>query len=250
MIDIYKINSNVLNSLVYDDTYRSIHRVRYSTVVRSDYGPIGVMLSRRYNQITIHWYYEEVGIYFKFPEYAKNETEVNSLLRGLVKNVNIGNRILNDLRETSISLGILYLTLDKIAVECQINAKKLKIVMKLLLDKNIYTRLDVIFYFALFLREYKVSKEMEPILSRLDGYMRNFPSVHSYEPQLNLANYTFSKATQARVPRISYEDFLETIEGFTDDEVLEMVGNYKILNPYEEKQDIREILYRVTQRFK
>lgn len=242
MIDTTKLT--VTNGIFDDVMYRGIHRVKMEHDENWK-----IMLSRRYKRITLHWFNDE-GIFIKHPKSAQNEKEASRLIRYAYKEMAISDRILSTLRDTSISLGILYLVLDKIAVECQLSAKNLKVIMRQLSEKILYTRLDVIQYFSQFLVRDRVTKEIEPILNRLDGYIREFPAVHSYEPQLYLADYKFSHATQARIPRISYTDFLDTISDFTDDEVLEMVGNYKVLTDYEETKNIREILYKLTQRFK
>jgi hypothetical protein len=75
-----------------------------------------------------------------------------------------------------------------------------------------------------------------------------------YEPTLDLMNYKYVEADRLDVHyqdwySLSFEDFKETIEDLTDEQVLEIVGNYKLLSEHDEKKDVRYVLYRTVQKF-
>ncbi|KKN40886.1 hypothetical protein LCGC14_0729080 [marine sediment metagenome] len=253
----YRLNSDLFyfkfkNKIIYDKVYRNIHRIRIKTESYSKLGQIRFLISRRYKQITIHLYYYNTGIYIKYDIQPRSHKELNVEINKLFSDeFRLDGEFLDPLRDTSITLSLLYLTLDKIAVECKLSPKKLKFVMLQLLKKDLYTRMDIIKWFGLLLiGENHITKDKEPILARLPTYIRHFPMVFSYDPQLHLENYKFSNATEARIPKLTYDEFLETLEGFTDDEILEMIGNYKILTPAEHQKDYKEIFYKLTQRFK
>ena len=253
----YRLNKDLFNfqfryEIIYDEVYRNIHRIRIKTESYSKLGQVRFLISRRYKQITIHIYYYSTGIYIKSKIQPKNHKELNEAMNSIFSGeYKVDFAYFDPLRDHSITLGILYLTLDKMAVECKLSPKKLKFIMSQLFDKDLYTRMDLIKYFGLLLTgEDHITKDQEPILARLDGYIRHFPLVHSYNPQLHLETYKFSSAKEARIPRLTYDEFLETLEGFTDDEILEMIGNYKILSPAEHQKDYKEIFYKLTQRFK
>ena len=255
----YRLNSDLFhfkfkNKIIYDEVYRSIHRIRVITESYSKLRQIKLLISRRYKQMTIHLYYYNTGIYIKHDVQPRSHKELNVEINKLFSDeFRLDGEFLDPLRDTSITLGILYLTLDKIAVECKLSPKKLKFVMNQLFDStfSIHNRMDIIKWISLLLiGEDHITKDKEPILARLPTYIRHFPMVFSYDPQLHLENYRFSNATEARIPKLTYDEFLETLEGFTDDEILEMIGNYKILTPAEHQKDYKEIFYKLTQRFK
>ncbi len=229
-----------------DRVYRKHHRINIYCV---DY-TFNLLISRRYKAITIHIYFEN-GIYIKYPKTAKTHKDLNANVNKCVEYVR-QTVIPQFEKHTNIKLplGMFYLVLDKIASECQFNRKKLRLILARVLDNFRANNFFLLSCLGLLLQnKYKISKEDESLLSKFTDYVMNFPSVLSYKPQLDLPNFKFSKTNHPNTVLLTYEEFLETIEVYTDDEVLELIGNYKILNPDDYTKDLRRMLYLKTQRF-
>ena len=96
--------------------------------------------------------------------------------------------------------------------------------------------------------DYKISKEREQLLKFVPQYLWETPSIVNYESKLDLINYKYHDINyyvcKARIP---YEDFLETIQDLTDNEVEELVANYRTLSERDYGKDIRYMYYRLAE---
>lgn len=247
-----KINKSVFNfnftySITYDNIYRSVHRIKITAREWNIEGEVKFMISRRYKNISLHLYAGD--IYIKYPKPIKNHKQLNRVINKMF--VNSYKDVFKPFRETRVPLGIFYLILDKVAVECKLNRKKITIMMSWVMQQKTFTKYSLFKVLSLLLKNVNhITKEVEPIINNMSKYINNYPTYISYIPVFDLINFKFSNVTQPRIPRLSYEEFLETLEGFTDEELLELLGNYKILKEAEYYKDIKQMLYRETQKFK
>ena len=94
-----------------------------------------------------------------------------------------------------------------------------------------------------------VPEQYETIIKNMVNWIDEYPYDYEWKELYKLDSYT-SQIMYDKVQRLTFEEFLDTIASLTDDEVLELIGNYKMLYSHEYRKDPRKILYSITQKEK
>lgn len=161
-----------------------------------------------------------------------------------------------ELKLPSLPLSEFFRELDYFVVKGKINPLMLKRVMRVVdtdFESNRYhllTSLAVVFG-----DEPKMNHPQQELLRVFDTAINEYPNLFQYEATQDLMNFKYFEADRLDMYykdyySLEFDEFLQTIVDLTDEEVLELVSNYKLLSEHDEKKNVRYVLYRNTQRFR
>jgi len=250
------IRPNFDFEVVYCEYYNNYHRLRIKTDRTNKYGKVYIMLTRVNTPIHFYLYFEN-GLYFRYDETVNKQTEINDVLETIITKfyAKVMNRIYYLEKRETMGLPMFLLYLDKFLTECEYNKQQTKEVMlsfyKEIKPYNKFMLFKIMSKPMGYMAESDFVSQYVKGLKRLSSWFWDLPAVVGYTPKLNLETYRVHNSKSVGIKRISYEDFLKTIEGFSQDDIIAMLSNYGIEMQdkyYMPSYDLKRKLYVVMHR--
>ena len=248
MIDLELLKIPFQSNLIYNDVYRHYHRVKYLTDIQTEFGTLGIMISKKKTFFIIHIFVD--GFYLKYPKRASYYSELNKYIkhastrwykRYIIKLLKHGSERMMPFE--------FYHAMDRVIFSSSIGKRNTKrILTQYILDKDndkkfcFYDCINTIVG-----KHTKIVDTIEPLINNTARWIMDFPYRHDYIPKLNLQEFVIKPTKYGYVKRIPFTEFCKMIEDWTDDEIVELIGRYRPLNLDEYKKDKRRILFKIVQ---
>ena len=227
------------------------------TDIQTPFGKLRFMISRRYKSYNIHTQFRGNHVWIKYPKTYKRMNGVSNAINNIAENdwEDYYYKFL-ELSSPPLPLSEFFRELDYFVVEGKIQQLELKRVMRAIDTGFVPSRYHLLTSLATaFGDNPKIQPTQQNLLRVFDTAILDYPNLFQYKPTRDLMNFKYFEADRLDMYykdyySLSFEDFLQTIVDLTDEEVLELVSNYKLLNEHDEKKDVRYVLFRQVQKFR
>jgi len=230
--------------------YRRYDRIKYLTDIETELGTLGIMVSIRRTKIILHAF---IGnLYFKYNRQMKHYTDTRAIIKYIV--VKWHKKFIEALlkyKEETLLPFEFFRIMDKMIATVKLKKRNTRrIVQHYVLNEDnkhkyvIFSAIDKIVS-----QNENITETNEGFIGHTGNWILKLPYDKFWVEQYSLNeinvgdNYTLA-------PKLSYPKFLESVKDWTSDEVVEVIGRYKMMTPYEYSQDPRRVLYRLLYRRK
>lgn len=244
------------HEIVENKFYYNYRQVLISTSVNTPMGNLNVLIKKRYTKYTIYGQFTDNGIYFKYPKQYRRMGGVNGAINDLLTNywLKVYFKLL-DHRKTRLMPETTFNYLDYFIHHGGLDDRKLGSILKLMEYANEHLMFNQLFILeavsSLFKERTLIGSKLLKTWHLAVKSLDDFPSINLYEPRHNLLYYKLpnhTKIIHGEVKNMKYDDFLDTLEGLSYDDIMELVSNYRLLEPSDyNNKDIKRVLYRCVQ---
>lgn len=249
MIEPDKIIIPVDCLMLYNKYYRRYHRIKYLTDISTEFGSLGVMITKKKTFFVIHVFFD--GFYFKYPKKARTYEVLNRLIEHAIKTwYKRYEKKLIETKSQEIYPFEFYNALDKLVSKYAIGKRDTKRIMThYILAKD--NKHKFIFYDCINIlvnKHVDITDNIEPFVNNMIKWVDKFPYDRTHIETLNLKEFTIKGTDYGYVRRLPYNEFCDIIKDWTDDEKMELLSRYKHLAMDDYKTDINRLLFREIQK--
>ena len=250
LIDLTNIKTPRNWTKFYDKVYRKYHRVKFLTLRQTQFGTVGIMISKQSVNMLIHVFVD--GYYFKYPKQTSSYAELNQYIKHASTTwFNRVERKMVEMTEKPMFPFEFYNAMDKVLFELKTGKRDTNRVMK---HYTFHPQKDkmIAFYdcFNMLINlrtDGNITDRAEKYITHLVKWLFKFPYDHTYQEVLNLKEYVLKPTAYGYVHRLPYDEFLDIIKDWSDDEIIEMIGRYRNLRLNEYRRDKRRILFTILE---
>lgn len=235
---------------IYDKKdYRGYDRIKYLTSTETEFGMLGIMISRK-KKLVVHAFFD--GIYLKYPKQINDYSKLNNTLKYVSRKWYkfYVNKLLSHMEESLLPFEY-YRTMDKIMSTAHVKKRNRKRLVEHYIFSEHKDTKYVLFDCINMLvnRDRLVTDTIEPFISNTAKWIREIPYDDLWLEKYNLPAMNLT-GTYKMERKMSFRKFKKLVSDWTSDEMMEVVGRYKMLTPYEYRKEPARLLYEVTQRRK
>lgn len=222
------------------------------TDTETPFGLLYVIIQKKYKRYTVYGKFAN-GIYFMYPKRFYHLDAVGNAVTDIT--ISYWLKVyfkLDQLKREKLNQENFFHILACLVEDAKIKeGVTLKKIMSHVGKSSQYNKFGIIEALAsVFQKEVLPSLYLWKLFVRIAWWVAEFPATNHLEPKLDLLHYKFPTYDQASFNKIllTYEDFLDTIKELSDEEVMELLGNYKVLENKDYKKDVRKMYYLAVQK--